>query len=247
MLFVVCVPDLMKDRSRQLFRGFLLGWRQENQRSPRNRMPASYLTASLRTSHPVVPSNCALLFLVWAPNVNFGRRDPYDQTQPQCFGSKQRMLEKSNDSFRRRSDYVVDDDDTVASMTKLGSVKSQITREKRRATLPVQISQNLLLVVPLGSAYVNTDLSKTNSVLLEFLALGLWNIVVENDQAAELRREVTSFTRPRRVSDRASRTAAGLRIFRYSFAISAGEYPSAANCSTSLTAIRVPLKINRPR
>jgi hypothetical protein len=29
-------------------------------------------------------------------------------------------------------------------MTKTGSVKSQIAREKRRATLPVQISQNLL-------------------------------------------------------------------------------------------------------
>jgi len=132
-------------------------------------------------------------------------------------------------------------------MTKLGTVKSEITREKRRATLPVQISQNLLLVVPLGSAYVNTDLFKANSVLPKFLGLRMWDIVVENDQAAELRREVTSFTRPRRVSDRASRTAAGLKMFRYSFAISSGEYPTEANCSTSPTAIRVPLKIKRPR
>jgi hypothetical protein len=157
------------------------------------------------------------------------------------------MLEKTHDSFRCRSHYVVDDDNTVASMTMLGSVKSQVTCEKRRAALPMQVSQNLLLVVPLGSAYVYTDLSEANSILSEFLALGMWNIVVENDQAAELRREVTSLTRPRRVSDRASRTAAGLRMFRCSFAISAGEYPSAASCSTSPTAILVPLKIKRPR
>jgi hypothetical protein len=157
------------------------------------------------------------------------------------------MLEKIHDSFRRRSDYVVDNDDTVASMAKLGSVKSQIAREKRRATLPVQIAQNLLQVVPLGSAHMNADLYEANSILPKFFDLGLWNIVIENDQAAGLRREVTSFTRPRRVSDRASRTAAGLRMFRYSFSISTGEYPAAANCSTSLTAIRVPLKINRPR
>ena len=58
-------------------------------------------------------------------------------------------------------------------MPKLGSIKSQITREERRAILPVQIPQNLLLVVPLGSAYVKTDLSEANSVLSKFLALGL--------------------------------------------------------------------------
>src|SRR5689334_3437101 len=122
MLFVVSVPVLMKDRSRQLFRGFPLDWRQENQRSTPNRTPVSYLTASLPASHPVVPGNCALMFPVWTPKVDFGRRNPNNQTQPQCFGSKQRMLEKAHDSFRRRSNYVVDDDDTVASMAKLGSV-----------------------------------------------------------------------------------------------------------------------------
>jgi hypothetical protein len=94
---------------------------------------------------------------------------------------------------------------------------------------------------------MNTDLPEANSNSPEFIGLVLWNIVVENDQAAEERREVTSFTRPRRVSDNASRTAAGLKTFRYSFTISSGEYPAAANCSTSLTAILVPLKIKRPR
>jgi hypothetical protein len=157
------------------------------------------------------------------------------------------MLEKTNDCFCRSSDDVVDYNDTVASMTKLGSVKPKITREKRRPTLPMQITKNFLLVVPFGSAHMNTDLSEANSVLPESLGLGLGNIVVENDQAAGLRREVTSFTRPRRVSDRASRTAAGLKTLRYSLAISSGEYPLAASCRTSPTAIRVPLKIKRPR
>jgi hypothetical protein len=50
-------------------------------------------------------------------------------------------------------------------MTELCSVKSQITSEKRRAALPVQIAQNFLLIVPLRSAYMNPDLLKANSAL----------------------------------------------------------------------------------
>src|SRR5262245_13389622 len=156
------------------------------------------------------------------------------------------MPEKTDNRFCSCRDYVIDDNDTVASMSKPCSVKSQITSKKRRVMLPVQISQDLLLVVPLWPAYVNPNLSKANSIFPEFRRLRLWNVVVENDQAAELRREETSFTKPRRVRERASRTAAGLTMFRYSFAINSGEYPAAAKCKTSPTAILVPLKIRRP-
>jgi hypothetical protein len=157
------------------------------------------------------------------------------------------MLQKAIDCFCRGGDDVIDHDEAVASMTKSGTVKPKIACEKRRATFPVQISQNFLHVVPLGAAYADADLPETYSMFPELLSLGPWDIVVENDQAAELRLELISFTRPRLVSDSASRTAAGRKRFRYSFTISSGERPAAANSSTSLTAIRVPLKIRRPR
>jgi hypothetical protein len=64
---------------------------------------------------------------------------------------------------------------------------------------------------------------------------------------AGLRFGDTSFTKPRFIRDSASRTAAGRKIFRYSFAVNSGDFPAAANSSTSLTAIRVPLKVRRPR
>jgi len=78
------------------------------------------------------------------------------------------MPKKADNRFCSCSDYVVDDNDTVAWMAELCSVKSQITSKKRGVTLPVQISQDLLLVVPLGPTYMNPNLSKANSIFPEF-------------------------------------------------------------------------------
>jgi hypothetical protein len=79
----------------------------------------------------------------------------------------------------------------------------------------VKIAENLLLVVPLGSADLKADLAAMNAPALEQFHLILGNIMIEKDQAAVLAFGRISLTTPRRVKLRASCTASTAKIPRY--------------------------------
>ena len=91
--------------------------------------------------------------------------------------------------------------------------KTGVTGEEGGRLEPVQIAQDLLLILPLWAADFEADVlgSETPAAQSESLVTG--NIVVENDHAAG--RTATSRTTPRLVSRTASRTAAAVILSPY--------------------------------
>ena len=90
----------------------------------------------------------------------------------------------------------------------------------------MQIPENFLLIVPLGSPYFETDLAKVNTAAAQPLRLVVSNIVIQNDHAAVLRRAGISLTMPRRVNASASRTPCAVIRPRYCRAMASGVYPA---------------------
>jgi len=106
-------------------------------------------------------------------------------------------------------------------MTEPAAKEPQIAGKKGHLFCRMQISQNLLLVVPLRAPYLKTYLPEMNPPAAELFDLVFGDIVIEKDQAAVFL-AATSFTTPRRVSDTASRTACELMIPRYCLATASG-------------------------
>ena len=85
----------------------------------------------------------------------------------------------------------------------------------------MQVAQEFLLVIPVGSPDLEPDLPKVNLPNAELLGLIFRDVVIEDDHAAVFFRPI-SVTMPRLVSDTASRTASGLMSPRYCRAIASG-------------------------
>lgn len=83
------------------------------------------------------------------------------------------------------------------------------------------MAEYFLLVIPFGTSDLKPDLPEVNLPVAELLDLILGNVVIKDDHAAVLLREI-SVTMPRLVSDTASRTASGLMMPRYCRDIAVG-------------------------
>lgn len=100
-------------------------------------------------------------------------------------------------------------------MAQSGTKETEIASEKRYLSYPVQVTQDLLLVIPFWPAHLKADLLKVNAPAAQSFRFVLRNIVVENDHAAVFVFGTTSLTTPRWVSDKASWTASGVMMPRY--------------------------------
>jgi hypothetical protein len=83
----------------------------------------------------------------------------------------------------------------------------------------MEITEDLLLVVPLRPPYLEADLSKSNAPTTKLCGLAFGDVVIQDDQAAVLALTDTSFTTPRRVNEIASRTASAPMMPLYCRAI----------------------------
>jgi hypothetical protein len=99
--------------------------------------------------------------------------------------------------------------------------EAEITCKERPLFRCVQVAEYLLLVIPFGTSDLKPNLPEVNLPEAELLDLILGNIVIEDDHAAVLLREI-SVTMPRLVSETASRTASGLMMPRYCRDIAVG-------------------------
>ena len=88
-----------------------------------------------------------------------------------------------------------------------------VTCEERGRLEPVQIAQDLLLILPLRAADFVADVVGSQAPAAQEKSLVTRNVVIENDHAAG--RTVTSRTTPRLVSRTASRTAAAVIVSPY--------------------------------
>jgi hypothetical protein len=131
-------------------------------------------------------------------------------------------------------------------MAQRRTVKTKIASKERRLFNRVQITENFLLIVPLGTPDFESDLTLVNTAAAQPLHLVMGDVVIKYDQAAFRLRAGISLTIPRRVNANASRTPCAVIRPRYWRAIALGDYPALANSTASDTKIRVPRKINRP-
>ena len=111
-------------------------------------------------------------------------------------------------------DRIVDDDDAISRVTEPATVETQVSSQERGSRKAMKVAKNFLLVFPLGATHINADLPKMDSPPPKLVCLTLGDVVIEKIQAADLGRERTSLTIPRRIKDKASRTASGFMAFR---------------------------------
>jgi len=106
-----------------------------------------------------------------------------------------------------------EEDDAYTRMNETLAEEAGVTREERGRLEPVQITHDLLLVLPLRAADFETDVVRSETPAAQSESLVARNVVIENDHAA--RRTVTSRTTPHLVSRTASRTAAAVTFSPY--------------------------------
>jgi hypothetical protein len=106
-------------------------------------------------------------------------------------------------------------------VAKPAAKEAEVTCKERGLFCGVQVAEYFLLVIPFGTSDLKTDLPEVNLPEAELLDLIFGNVVIEDDHAAVLLREI-SVTMPRLVSETASRTASGLMMPRYCRDIAVG-------------------------
>lgn len=116
------------------------------------------------------------------------------------------------------------DDDTIVLVTEASAKESNVSCEESDFPRPLKVAKNFLSIVPFGSTYFISDLPTMDSPALEKLYFALWDIVIQQDQAAGF--FSISRTSPRRTSDTASDTAAGVINPRYCLATFRDVIPS---------------------
>jgi hypothetical protein len=111
------------------------------------------------------------------------------------------MAEESAHERRGLEHWSIHDHDTVTRMTQARPEEAQIASDEGGAPDPVEVAQDLFLVLPLGAAGCVADLASPDTPGAQAGDLIPWNVLVEGDHAAG--REPTSRTTPRRVRTRA--------------------------------------------
>src|ERR1043166_9275427 len=114
-------------------------------------------------------------------------------------------------------------------MTQLWPIETQVAGEERRVLARMQKTKNLLLIIPLGSSYLKTNLSKVNSPTAKFLCFVFGDIVIQYVHAAVLVPAIISLMIPRRVRFNASFIPSAVRLPRYWRALACGVYPPFVN------------------
>lgn len=123
-------------------------------------------------------------------------------------GAEARMLEETANVGGGVQGRTSKHDDATVVVAEPSVKEAEITGEEGLPLPPLQVSEHLLLVLPLGPANLEADLLHSNAPAAQPCHLVAWNVVIENDHAAG--RATTSRTTPRRVNRTASRTAGAL-------------------------------------
>ena len=91
----------------------------------------------------------------------------------------------------------------------------EIAGKERRAVGFMQVSQNLLLVVPFRSSNLKANLPVMDSPLLKLFGLISGDVVIQDDHAATFSSALTSLSKPCWTKRNASSTASGLMMLLY--------------------------------
>lgn len=100
-------------------------------------------------------------------------------------------------------------------MTQLRKEEIEIAGKECSAIGLVQVTQNLLLVVPFRSPNLKADLPVMNPPLLKLFGLISGDVVIKYDHAATFSSALTSLSKPCWTKRKASSTASGLMMLLY--------------------------------